>query len=52
VPVSSPIRDRVSHVSRAHPRSFQGLHLNERAQVALSHAKNFDIFTPHGTNVC
>jgi hypothetical protein len=45
-PVSSLVRDPFSHVRRAHPRPFQGLHLNERAQATLSHAKNFDTFTP------
>ena len=34
------------------PAAFQGLRLNKCARPALSHARNFDTFTPHGTNVC
>ena len=40
---------RSSHVSRVHPRAFQGLRLNERPRAAVSHARNFDSLTasPH-----
>ena len=35
------------------PAAFQGLRLNKCARPALSHARNFDSFTPpHGINVC